>query len=327
MSAPAVSVIIVNWNGWRFMPACLAALRAQTYTDFEVIVVDNASTDGSVTALQRDYPWVHLIENQENVGFAVANNQALAFCRGQFIACLNNDTAADPGWLAALVGALEACSAAAGACGAVVALDEPERVIFTAPKIDAASGRAIWVNRPLPLHPADSLSGNCMLLRRAVIDRLGLFDPVYIAYYEETDWCARALRAGHELLYVPEAIVAHKEMGSAPGDFHAYQMERNRLRFALKNFDADHVLAFFVHYGRDTARSLARLARDGQWRQARVIGRALAWNLLNLPGTLAARRRDLARLGPAPRSYNRSLPLRAWESDGHGGLRPPWGHA
>ena len=320
---PAVSVVVVNWNGWHFLPGCLDALARQTFQDFEVILVDNGSCDGSVDRVRRHYPAVRVIENRENVGFAVANNQALERCRGRFIALLNNDTAADPGWLAALVGALERHLNAAGACGTIVSLDDPTRVIFTTPKIDPRSARAIWVRQPAPLTRVDGLSGSSMLLRRRAIDRLGLFDPAYVAYFEETDWCARALRAGWDLLYVPEAVVAHKERGSTSAEFHLYQITRNCLRFALKNFDSDLLPLFALHYTYDLARTAARHVRDGQPRDNLLLARAVAWNLRHLPETLAARRRDLARIGPGRRSYNRSLPLRQRASDRRGGLRPP----
>jgi hypothetical protein len=322
MSTPIVSVVIVNWNGLHFLRGCFAALVAQTYRDFEIIVVDNASTDGSVELLQRDYPSIRLIENQNNVGFAVANNQALAHCRGRLVALLNNDTAAAPDWLGRLVAALEAHPDAAGACGTTVALNEPDRVIFTLPKIDPHSARAIWVKQASPLTDVDYLSGSGMLVRRAVIDQLGFFDPVYVAYYEETDWCARALRAGYRLLYVPEAVIAHKEMGSASSEFHAYQMARNRLRFALKNFDADRLPRFLLHYTIDAARVMAGNIRDGRPWHGLLFARAVAWNLRHLPATLAARHRDLRRIGPNCRSYNRSLPLRDRTTDGCGDLYP-----
>ena len=321
MSAPTVSIVVVNWNGWHFLASCLAALAAQTYRDFEVIVVDNGSTDGSVAALRRDHPDVRVVANLSNIGFAAANNQALAYCRGRYLALLNNDTAAAPAWLEHLVAALEADPSAAGACGTIVALSDPARVIFTLPKIDPRSARAIWVKQPSPRREVDYLSGNSLVVRRAVVDRLGFFDPAYVAYFEETDWCARALRAGYRLLYVPEAVVAHKEIGSGSAAFHAYQMERNRLRFALKNFDAGWLPGFLVYYALDAVRTLARNFRDGRPARNWLLARALAWNACHLPATLAARRRDLGRLGPLRRSYNRSLPLRDWSSAGQGGLR------
>ena len=327
MADPAVSVVVVNWNGWHFLPGCLDALAGQTFQDFEVLLVDNGSVDRSVEQIRQRYPWVRVIENRENLGFAVANNQALEHCRGRFVALLNNDTAADPGWLAALVGALEQHPNAAGASGTIVALDDPTRVIFTTPKIDPWSARAIWVEQPAPLTRVDGLSGSAMLLRRSAIDRLGLFDPAYVAYFEETDWSARALMAGYDLLYVPEGVVAHKERGSTTADFHLYQMTRNRLRFALKNFDPDALPRFALHYAYDLVRTLARHVRDGRPRDNLLVARAVGWNLRHLPATLAARRRDLARIGRSRRSYNRSLPLRGRASDGRGGLRPSIGSA
>jgi GT2 family glycosyltransferase len=318
---PTVSVVVVNWNGWRYLAGCLAALTRQTYADLEIVVVDNGSTDGSVERLRRDYPCVRLIENRENVGFAVANNQALAHCRGRYIALVNNDAAPASDWLATLVATLDEHPNAAGACGVTVALDEPSRVIFTTPKIDPWSARAIWVKAAAPLTAVDTLTGWGMLVRREVIDRLGFFDPAHLAYYEETDWCARALRAGYDLLFAPGATIAHKEQGSASADFHFQQMARNRLRFALRNFDRAWLIGFLPAYTRDLAYDAARNLRDGRGGWNWLLVRAVGWNIRRLPATLAARRRDLARIGPGAQSYNRSLPLRHRASDGRGGLR------
>lgn len=318
---PLVSIIIVNWNGWHYLKPCLTALDRQTFTNFEVIVVDNASTDGSVEALQHDYPTVHLIKNTSNLGFAAANNQALPACRGSLIALLNNDTVAEPGWLAALVDTLAAAPTAAGACGQTRSLREPDRTIFTTPKIDPVSAAAIWINQPAPPCRVDYLTGYGMLIRRTVVDRLGLFDEAYIAYYEETDWCARAIRAGYDLLYVPTAVIAHREQGSAAADFHFFQMIRNRLRFALKNFDRAVLPWFLLAFSRDLVWLVLQNLRYRRPSWNWLLLRALGWNLLHLPETLAVRRRETMLLTPQQRSYNRSLPLRDRQHNGAGGWR------
>ena len=318
-----VSLIIVNWNGRHYLEGCLASLAQQEYADFEIVLVDNASVDGSVAFVRERYPAVRLIQNEENLGFAVANIQALEWCRGDYVGLLNNDTEVHPAWLRSLVATLDAARGAAGACGAIYSLEDRDRVIFTLPKIDPRSGGAVWVRQPAPLCRVDYLSGTSMLMRRSVIERIGFLDPEYFAYFEETDWCARALRAGYDLLYVPEAIVWHKERGSTSVEFHTYQMARNRLRFVLKNFDADLLPAFLLYYAVDIARIFARFIRDGHPQHVLIVTRAWLWNLRHLTDTVAARRRDLARIGPNRRSYNRSLPLRHHQSDGRGGLKPP----
>ncbi|MCC6627763.1 MAG: glycosyltransferase family 2 protein, partial [Chloroflexi bacterium] len=194
-AAPGVSIIVVTWNGRNVLAGCLAALAMQSYADVETIVVDNGSTDGTVAMVQSCYPGVRLIENVGNVGFAAANAQALPHCRGRYIALVNNDTEASPGWLAALVAALDQAPRAAGACGTVVRLGRTDEWLSTTPKIDPRAARAIWVAQPAPACCVDTLAGNSMLMRRAVIDQIGFLDPAYVAYYEETDWCARAIRA------------------------------------------------------------------------------------------------------------------------------------
>jgi len=110
MQLPFVSIIIVNYNGAHFLPACFAALRQQTYPAdrFEVILSDNGSTDGTQALLREQYPWVKLLENGRNLGFATGNNVAFAQARGDYIVLLNNDTAPSPGWLEQLVAAAQA---------------------------------------------------------------------------------------------------------------------------------------------------------------------------------------------------------------------------
>ena len=99
MDAPLASVIIVNWNGREYLPACLDSLKGQTCKDFETIVVDNGSRDGSLELLRESYPWVRIVALEANTGFAGGNNAGFAVSRGRHIVTLNNDTRVEPGWL------------------------------------------------------------------------------------------------------------------------------------------------------------------------------------------------------------------------------------
>src|SRR3954452_22646866 len=101
------SIVIPNWNGLRLLPVCLDALQRQTYLNIEVIIVDNASSDGSQEAIRRDYPWVKLIDLPENRGFTGACNAGMQAAQGEFVALLNNDTEADTGWVTAVVDAFQ----------------------------------------------------------------------------------------------------------------------------------------------------------------------------------------------------------------------------
>lgn len=299
------SVIVVTWNGRGYLPGCLAALREQTYRRHEVILVDNGSTDGSVALVREQYPEVVLVQSPRNTGFIGGNLLGLRVARGGWIALLNNDTVADPGWLAALLDAAQPADVA-GATGKVLALDEPGRVAFTLPLLDPRTGRALWTNAEHPVTGVHYLSGNNLVVKRTVLDEVGFLDPEYEAYYEETDWCARMIRAGYRLLYTPHAQIRHKELGSTSLERNRYLMERNRVRFVLKNFDLPALLLFLPLYALDVARRLWRGHDDFgvAWRP--LIPRAIGWNLRHLPGTLRARRRDLGRLRRRG-AYNRAL--------------------
>lgn len=323
VSVSRVSIIVVNWNGWHYLEGCLASLAVQEYADSQVILVDNASHDGSVERVREQFPTVQIIRNRKNLGFALANIQALPRCTGEYICLLNNDTAADPDWLRLLVAAMDESPNAAAVGGTLVALEDRSFISFTTPKIDPTSGRAIWVNHPSGRRSVDWLVGCSMLMRRSAIEQIGFLDPTYTAYYDETDWCARAIRAGYDLVYVPEAIVAHKQSGTTSAEFHDYMMERNHLRFVLKNFDLDALPRFARQYVSEVWRDVAQNWRTGKHARNRLLLRALAWNLLHLSETIVARRHDLARMRRPNHSYNRSLPLRAYASDGLGGLVPP----
>lgn len=302
---PTVSIIIVNWNGRDYLRPCLDSLRQQTYRAFEVVLVDNGSTDDSIALIREEYPEVILVQSAHNGGFIWGNELGLRVARGEWIALLNNDTIADPHWLAALLDAARPADVA-GATGKVYALDDPDAVIFTLPLIDPLTARARWTNADYPRGEVHYLSGNNLVVKRAVIEEVGFFDPAYYSYYEETDWCARMIRAGYRLIYTPDATIRHKQFGSTSLETNRYYMERNRLRFALKNFDPAFLALFFPLYLADLLRRWWRGTDEFGVAMRPILRLALGWNLRQLPDTILARRRDTARIH-VRHSFNRSL--------------------
>jgi GT2 family glycosyltransferase len=323
-----VSVIIVNWNGARHLPVCLQSLRDQTWTPREVLVVDNDSRDESREVIAA-HPEVRLLPLDRNVGFAAGNNAALAEVRGEFVALLNNDAAAEPRWLETCVGALHGRPEVA-AVGCVVRrwtngaapFDGDAPIDTSWVKIDPRSGAPFNFNDERPQGPNDYLAGCAMVVRREVVERIGMLDAAYEAYFEETDWSARMIRGGYTLLFTPATQVWHRVQASSrerAEHYNEWMMCRNRVRFVLKNFDALFLGGFLALYLREIALEVWRgsagaraddpVGKVGRRRRARLLVRALRWNLRRLPETLAARRRDLGRID-APRSYNRNLPLR-----------------
>jgi GT2 family glycosyltransferase len=243
--SPHASVIIPNWNGHSLLTECLAALRAQTFRDFEIIVVDNGSRDGSVEWLAEQAPDVIVIRNETNLGFAVANNQGFRAARAPLLVALNNDALPEPAWLQVLV-ETAAREMWAGMLACRIVRRDPAGVIdslgIEVDRAGVAWNRA-W-GRPttdrLVYQPAEVFgpSGAAAVYRRALLDQIGLFDEDLFAYYEDVDLAWRAQRAGARCLYVPDAIVHHlhsatSKQGSA---FKTRLLGRNKWWVIAKNY-------------------------------------------------------------------------------------------
>jgi len=212
---PRVSIVIPNWNGMAHLPECLAALRRQTFPDFESIIVDNGSTDESLEWLGANAPWVRVIPRQDNGGFAVAVNVGIRAARGDYVALLNNDTAVDAHWLEELIKALERTGYDCAAS---------RMVLYDRPGVMNAAGDVFSMvtlsgrNRGL-FQPADRFNESVRVLnacagasiyRRSFFEDVGLFDEQFFLLSEDTDIGLRALIAGKRCIYVPTAVVRHK---------------------------------------------------------------------------------------------------------------------
>ena len=244
---PRVVIIILNWNGITDTLACLDSVRHLDYANHEVVVVDQNSNDGSREAIANQYGEVTLIRNEDNLGFARGNNIGIqhAMDRGaDYILLLNNDTIVLSTFLSALMAA---------------AIEHPDfdifgpKIVFDSdPEVIWAAGshiewrKAICVQRGYQeidrgqydtTVEVNALSGCAMMISRRAFRTVGTLDSRFFAYYEETDWCARATKAGLRILYVPTAVVRHKvsrTIGpSSPAI--AFYMVRNNLLFVWKN--------------------------------------------------------------------------------------------
>lgn len=252
-----VSVCIVNFNTVDELSSCIASLaRGASSITLEVIVVDNASTDGSAQMVRTKYPWVKLIANERNVGFAAGCNQAMRHSRGRYIMLLNPDTIVHDGAIEELV----------------KFMDEHPDVAIAGPKLLNTNGTlqyscrafptlltGLFRNTPLErLFPSikpvrqyllmdhshnepmevDWVSGAAMLVRRRAIEMVGMLDEGYFMYCEDVDWCWRMRKAGFKVFYVPSAVITHAVGRSSDQLFVPMLMQRHRsmLRFYLKNY-------------------------------------------------------------------------------------------
>ncbi len=236
-----ISVILVNYNGRSHLARCLPALAAQTYRPFEVLVVDNASTDDSVEWLAAHFPDVRVLCSPRNLGFAEGNNLGLREARGAFIATLNTDTEVEPDYLERLAAPM--CETRVGACAALMLeFTRRDRIDSAGIRIDRAGFAWNWQagQRAENLGNTREVWGACAgaaLYRRAMLDQIGFFDPDYFGFYEDVDLAWRARCAGWKCMFVPAARVYHVHGGSfrqgSPQKL--YLLARNRWWTLLKN--------------------------------------------------------------------------------------------
>lgn len=252
--APRASVIVLAWNGVAYLEPCLEAVLSQGYPDLEVLVVDNASTDGSADLVARRFPQVHLIRNELNLGFGAGNNVGLEAATGELLIVLNQDTVVQPGWLGALVEAFQ--DPAVGLVGC--------KILFPDGKtIQHAGGYLLWPiaeGKHYGIGERDKgqydesreveyVTGAALAMRRATYARIGGFDEQFFpGYYEDTDLCLRARHAGFKILYWPPALVHHHQGGSFEHrPYHQqYLIFRNQVRFIFKHCTVDEILDSFI---------------------------------------------------------------------------------
>ena len=242
---PQVTIIILNWNGLADTLACLESLMHLDYTgDCEILVVDNGSTDGSPPIIRERFPGVTLIEVGENLGFTGGNNVGLQWAleRGSdYALLLNNDTEVAPDFLRLLVKAAETDPQVGIAGPTIYYYEEPQTVWSAGGGIDWQRGTTWMVGlderdtgqfgeTPREM---DFVTGCALLVKRDVLQRVGLLDDRFFTYYEDTEWCVRARRAGFKIVHVPATKMWHKIPLDARENSETvyYYMIRNRLLF------------------------------------------------------------------------------------------------
>jgi GT2 family glycosyltransferase len=244
-SLPLVSIIIVNYNGLRYLDDCLTSLLKQTYprARWEVILVDNQSSDDSVEHVATHYPWVQIVQLPKNLGFAAGNNQGYRHCRGELIALLNNDTVVEPEWLSALVAVMQEDAAIGGAASKILFRDQPNTINSAGLNLyrDGRGGDRGFrqLDHGQYEEPADVFGacGASVLLRRAMLEDVGFFDDRFFMYCEDLDLAWRAHFRGWRFRYTPQSVVYHVHCGTSEewSPLFTYYAERNRVFVNLKN--------------------------------------------------------------------------------------------
>ena len=287
MSERRVGIVLVNYNGMKFMPECLASLAKLDYGAHRIVVVDNASTDGSADWLAEHYPDVVLLRQETNTGITGGNNAGISWCLEQdceYVLLLNNDTVVEPDFLRRLI---QHAAPNMLISPKIYYHDNPtllnnhfghfdywrgvHRNLFYG-KPDTEISRTVCVG---------TMASTCALLIPAsLFAQVGMMDDAYFIYADDTDFITRAVRQGAVVKFVPDAVIYHKESSSSGGKsspLAVYYLVRNRLYFMFKHQRNRFILAFFLCYftlGRLAYAAL--LLRRGDRGLIRVMANAIA---------------------------------------------------
>jgi GT2 family glycosyltransferase len=288
-----LSIIIVNWNTRDLLTRCLQSVYdTMSNLDFEVIVVDNASNDGSQAMVRQRFPQVRLIENDQNVGFASANNQALTVSQGHYSLLLNSDTVVLPHALEKMAQFADAHSEAGIiGCRLLNSDGSLQKSWASFPTFwSEVLGRNFRVRRRVEGEPlayeVDWVGGACLLVQPAAINEVGLLDESFFMYSEETDWCFRMRRQGWKVYYLPGVEVIHLGGGSA-SRANATQLVRlydSKIRFFRKHYGARQTS--LLRYGLAVVNALGLTRRaltwPLQWQRREQVRRRLEaqWKLI-----------------------------------------------
>lgn len=254
---PKVSVIIVNWNGRRYLKDCLNSVFGQTYPNYEVIFVDNGSTDSSVEYVRSNFPKAKVIINERNLGFARGNNigieEAFRVEEVKYVVTLNNDTIVEREWLAPLIDTMQA-DESIGSCQSKILSFQHRDVINNIGIAICKDGSACnrGINETDTSYATEEIFGVCAaaaLYRRETLEEVGLFDEIFFAYMEDVDLAWRLRLRGWRAVMVPSSRIYHVHSASAlSSKFKLFLIHRNSIFVLIKNLPLRYILLFPLHF-------------------------------------------------------------------------------
>ena len=287
---PLVSIITINYNESNVTLDMLESARNLTYSNYEIIVVDNASPNDNPDIIKEKYPEVVLIKSLENLGFAGGNNLGVKQAKGTYLLFINNDTIVPPDFIQPLVETLQ----------------NDENIGMVSPKIKFHWDPSLiqyagytpmnhWTirNNSIGYHQKDdgsydkpgetqSIHGAAMMVPRTVVDKVGMMTEVYFLYYEEHDWAEMIKRGGYKIYYQPKSYILHKESIST-GKFSplkTYYISRNRILFARRNFKPFQLVVSMLFQSLvSVPKNSLKFLVKREFEHLRAFWRAIGWNL------------------------------------------------
>lgn len=305
--APLVSIIILNFNGRGYLEKCLKSVLEQNYPNFEIIFVDNASADGSVEFVKNMFsndPRIKIIQNPTNLGASQARNIGIKKAKGKYIVFLDNDTQVTPNWLDELVNTMENNPSIGIAQSTLLKMNYQNTIQHSGQfmidycgwtwkfcKDEAYENFLKKHRQPITIFSAVTAA---MIIRRNKIDEIGLFDPKFFIYFEDTDLSWRVWLRGYKVVSVPRSVVYHEGAGSIENEieklpFTEYNYNKNCLRMIVKNYDLKHILTYLPTTCVCLfAKALIQMART-KGKSMTALVKAFLWNIMETKDTIHER--------------------------------------
>lgn len=297
---PKVSVIIANYNGGQVLLNCINSLKTVDYPNFEIILVDDGSSDDPTTSIKYQVPNIKIIKNKENLGFVKANNEGLKTAAGKYILLLNNDTTVNKNLLKVMVEKME--------MDKTIGVMQPKIKMMDNPGLLDNSGSYLTYTGFL-MHRGYgakdskkfdqqefifSAKGACLMARKSIIDKVGLFDDDFVSYMEESDFCFRVWLLGYKVLYYPKTFINHK-VGFSYSKKNVIEVNfnsfKNRILMLIKNLNTLNLILVLVPHILIVLGLGVFYLIKLQFSKASMIFRAIGWNIININKTLIKRSR------------------------------------
>lgn len=295
-----VSIIVLNWNGKNHLRKCLKSIEKISYKPLEVIVVDNDSKDTSCEMVEKEFQWVKLVRNTSNMGYSGGNNIGIKASKGKYILILNNDTEVTEDFLSPLVEVLDSDKKVA--CAQPKLLYGDNRNLLNAVGSYFTSTGFLYhygyrknaklatYNEPLSIYSA---KGAAMLLRKSVLQKVGLFDEDFFIFFEETDLCHRLWLSGYTVKYEPSSVIYHYEAvdtSKQMKDFtRNYLSFRNRIASYIKNLEIINMVKVLFFLSVIYSFLCLYYIFNLKPHLLLAIAAGVGWNIIRLPNTLKKR--------------------------------------
>jgi len=297
-----ISIIIVNYNGKKWIKNCFDSLLSQTCKSFEIIFVDNGSTDDSVEFIKNNYSddRIKIIQSEKNLGFAGGNNLGFQYVKGNYVLLLNNDTRATENYLEEFIRGFQEIPSAGSIQSKIVLMNDRSKLDICGSYWTDSSflyHYGIWQDQTEEKYnkimPFFSNKGASMMIKKDVIDKVGLFDEDFWSYYEETDLCNRIWLAGYECWYYPKAVVYHALGGTSlkfDNSYIQFYNFKNKLLSFLKNYEIITLIEVLpTYFFLNVLLSFFWLVK-GKWKHFLALYKAIWWNILHFSKTIKKRR-------------------------------------